>query len=66
MYISTTKKQNKQRMKSQFALKGDFFESKTLDIAWDLCDFHKLLVCHVNSIYRNPVNCQLQEQVHNL
>ena len=39
---------------------------KTLDIAWDLCDFHKLLVCCVNLIYRNLVNCQLQEQVHNL
>ena len=25
-----------------------------------------LLVCYVNLIYRNLVNCQLQEQVHNL
>ena len=43
-----------------------FIESKTLGIAWDLCDFHKLLVCCANLIYRNLINCQLQEQVHNL
>ena len=43
-----------------------FIESKTLGIAWDLCDFHNLLVFCVNLIYRNLVNCQLQEQVHNL
>ena len=47
------------------ALKVDFIESKTLDMAWDLWDFHKLLVCHLNLIYRNLVNCQLQEQVRN-
>ena len=38
----------------------------TLDTAWDLDDFQKLLGCHVNLIYRNLVNCQLQEQEHNL
>ena len=48
------------RVKSQFALKVDFIERKTLDIAKDLCDFHKLLVCRLNLIYH--VNCQLQEQ----
>ena len=35
-------------------------------MAWDLCDFHKLLVCCVNLIFKNLVNCQLQEQVDNL
>ena len=45
--------------------KSWFYEEKTLDIAWDLCDFHKLLGYHVNLIYRNLVNFQLQEQVHN-
>ena len=53
------------RVKSQFALKVYFIEGKTLDVAWDLCDFHKLLLCCVYLIYRNLVNCQLQEQVNN-
>ena len=67
MYIKSNNKNKKTstRVKSQVALKVYFIESKTLDIARDLCDFHKLLVCHVNLIYRNLVNCQLQEQVHN-
>ena len=53
MYIKNNNNDNKTstRLKSQFALKVDFIESKTLDIAWDLCDFHKWLVCHVNLIY---------------
>ena len=38
------------RVKSQFALKVDFIERKTLDIAWDLCDIHELLDCGANLI----------------
>ena len=65
MCINSKKRKKKStRVKSQFALKVDFVESKTQNIAWDLGDFHKLLVCHVNLLYRNLVNCQLQVQVH--
>ena len=65
MYLKSNKKIKRTRAKSQFALKVYFIKSIILDIAWDLCDFHKLLGCYVNLIYRNLVNFQLQEQVHN-
>ena len=65
IYLKSNEKKTSTEVKSQFALKVDFIESKTLDIAWDLCDFLKLLVCHVNLIDKNLVNCRLQEQVHN-
>ena len=65
IYLKSNEKKTSTKVKSQFALKVDFIESKTLDIAWDLCDFLKLLVCHVNLIDKNLVNCRLQEQVHN-
>ena len=67
MYLKSNKKKiKKTRAKSQFALKVYFIKSITLDKAWDLlCDFHKLLGFYVNLIYRNLVNSQLQEQIHN-
>ena len=65
MYLKSNKKIKRTRAKSQFALKVYFIKSIILDIAWDLCDFHKLLGCYVNLIYRNLVSFQLQEQVHN-
>ena len=66
MYLKSNRKKIKRtRAKSKFALKVYFIKSITLDIAWDLCDFHKFLGCYVNLIYRSLVNFQLQEQVHN-
>ena len=47
LFIHVYIKKKGTSVKSQFAVKVYFIERKTLDIAWDLFDFHKLIICHL-------------------
>ena len=59
MYLKSNKKIKRTRAKSQFALKVYFIKSTILDIAWNLCDFHKLLGCY-NQLVINPFFCHFR------